>query len=37
MGQRFISILTIYYIYSNKQKKDPELISGPLYIIAYKV
>lgn len=30
MGQHFISILYIYYIY---KQKDPELISGPLYII----
>ena len=32
MGQHFVSILYIYIIYK-PIKKDPELISGPLYII----
>lgn len=29
MGQHFVSILYIYIIY---KQKDPELISGPLYV-----
>lgn len=33
MGQHFVSILYIYIIYINI-KKDPELISGPLYIVS---
>ena len=32
MGQHFVSILYIYIIY---KQKDPELISGPLYIVSY--
>lgn len=33
MGQHFISILYIYIIYK-PIKKDPELISGSLYVSA---
>ena len=31
MGQHFVSILAMLHI--AKKQKDPELISGPLYII----
>ena len=34
MGQHFVSILYIYIIY---KQKDPELISGPLYVSAEAV
>ena len=33
MGQHFVSILAMLHI--AKKQKDPELISGPLYIVSY--
>lgn len=34
MGQHFVSILAMLHI--AKKQKDPELISGPLYIVSAK-